>query len=227
MLSFQGIIVEILFSFDVESQKEFNKFQEDFKLTAYQAEQFKKYLELLKKTSTLFNITAILSLKEMIESHLRDSLALVACYDLNSIKMMADVGTGGGISRNSFKDSLSAFECYIDRSFGKKREFLNTVIQTLHLQNIETSDLDWRTFLRKTSYPIDLFVARASLHTDELIRIFQPACSYKHAFLVYWASRHWQIGPKEQPFFWKECDYMVQNKQRKLVFFKPSINISI
>lgn len=79
--------------------------------------------------------------------------------------------------------------------------------------------MDWRTFLRKTKYPIDLFTARASLHTDELIRMFKPSCLYNKSGLVYWASKEWHLSAIEEPFFSKEVTYTVKNRQRKLIFF--------
>ena len=79
--------------------------------------------------------------------------------------------------------------------------------------------MDWRTFLRKTDEPIELFVSRASLHTDELMRMFKPSCPYNNRQLVYWASVEWQITKQEEPFFEREIEYMVKTKKRRLIFF--------
>ena len=50
--------------------------------------------------------------------------------------------------------------------------------------------------------------------------MFKPSCSYKHALLVYWASKQWQMGPKEQALYLKEIAYTIGNKKRRYVFFK-------
>jgi uncharacterized protein (DUF427 family) len=101
----------------------------------------------------------------------------------------------------------------------KRVEFLRAVIDELGLEGITISTLDWRTFLRTTSFPITYFCARASLRPDELIRIFKPNCPYRGATLLYWASDKWVMGQPEAPFFLKEASYMMGAKRRRLVFF--------
>jgi 16S rRNA G527 N7-methylase RsmG len=101
----------------------------------------------------------------------------------------------------------------------KKIEFLSTVIQELGLENVTISDLDWRTFLRTTNDSIDLFLARASLHTDELVRLFKPSSPYKEAQLIYWASKDWEPGKKDAPFVKKEYSYTLGNKKRRYILF--------
>ena len=96
------------------------------------------------------------------------------------------------------------------------------VIKQLGLKNVHVIDQDWRTFLRKTHYPIDLFCARASLAPEELIRIFKPSCPYNGAALIYWASTSWQADAQVAPFVEKEVPYTVGNKKRKFVFLRAS-----
>ena len=209
-------------SFAFESQKAFARLKEKYSLHDQQVEQFKDYAALLDQARTQFNITAIDTISEMVETHFMDSLALAHCEDLSQVTMIADVGTGGGFPGIPLKILYPHISLVLIEVSTKKVDFLRTVINKLQLENIEISSLDWRTFLRKTSYPIDLFVSRASLHTQDLLRLFQPGCTYKNALLVYWASRHWNITAKEKPFFLKECEYSIQNKKRKLIFFKSS-----
>ena len=101
----------------------------------------------------------------------------------------------------------------------KKQEFLRAVISELGLENVEIVDIDWRTFLRKTSYEIDLFLARASLQPEELLRMFKPGSPYKHATLIYWAAKQWEAEQKVALFVKREEPYTVGDKKRKLVFF--------
>ena len=100
----------------------------------------------------------------------------------------------------------------------KRQRFLQAVIQELQLTDITVCDKDWRTFLRKTESKIDYFVTRASLDPAELIRMFKPACPYKNAKLVYWASDEWQPEPKVEPFVQSEFAYKIKRTRRKLVF---------
>lgn len=207
-------------SLDLETQIFFTRLQEKFVLTDSQIEQFKRYLELFCKASSEFNLTAITSIKDIIENHFMDSLAISRCYDFSSIKSFADIGTGGGFPGIPLKIAYPHLTGTLIEVSAKKADFLRIIIKELRLENVIVEELDWRTFLRKTDYSIDLFVSRASLHTDELIRMFRPSCLYKNALLVYWASRHWQITAAERSYFLKECDYLINTKKRRLIFFK-------
>jgi len=212
--------VETPFVLDLESQRLFAQLQEKFKLVDQQIGQFKSYLKLFLQASKEFNLTALLSKKDIIEHHFMDSLALMHSFDFSSIGSFADVGTGGGFPGIPLKIAFPHLAVTLIEVSAKKADFLKMVVEQLKLEKVFVEELDWRTFLRKTDYPIDLFVSRASLHTDELVRMFRPSCAYKNAHLVYWASRHWQITPMEQPFFWKEYSYSLLHKERKLIFFK-------
>jgi hypothetical protein len=87
---------------------------------------------------------------------------------------------------------------------------------------VEIVDLDWRTFLRKTTYPVDLFVARASLAPSELVRIFKPQSHYKDAHLIYWAAQQWQPDAAVARYMYEQHEYAVGDKKRQYVFFKDS-----
>ena len=125
-----------------------------------------------------------------------------------------------GIRDQSHGESYISILRYFVPEFITALVLLLYVIDQLKLENVEISSLDWRTFLRKARFPIDLFVARASLHTDQLLRMFQPSCYFQDATLAYWASRHWIMAKEEEQFFSKECDYLIQHKQRKIFLFK-------
>lgn len=219
-LPFKEYTVEKHWPFDEESHHIFNHFKEKYSLTAEQAAQFIHYTSLLLTASQQFNLTAIDTPKNIFEYHFKDSLALADCYDLSGITMLADVGTGGGFPGVPLKIVFPHLKMVLIEVATKKIDFLNAVVEQLKLENIEVSSLDWRTFLRKTEYPIELFVSRASLHTDELMRMFQPSSPYKNALLVYWASRHWEGTAAEEKFFWKECEYVIEHKKRRLVFLR-------
>lgn len=219
MLSFKGITVEALL-YGSESQALFEQFQRKFSLSDKKIEQFKRYLELFLQASKDFNLTAISSVKDSIDLHFSDSLALMEFYDFSSINHVADVGTGGGFPGIPLKIANPHLIVTLIEVSSKKADFLRRVVQELQLENVFVEELDWRTFLRKTNYSIDLFVSRASLHTDELVRMFRPSCPYNKATLVYWASRHWHITAAEMPYFLRESVYKLQNKERKFIFFK-------
>jgi 16S rRNA (guanine527-N7)-methyltransferase len=188
-------------------------------LTEEQAHQFKRYLELLLAWNEDINLTSIESVATIISHHFQDSLAVAEQIDFKDGDMICDVGSGGGFPGIPLKIKYPFLRVVLIEVVHKKVHFLNTVIKELGLQDIEVCSYDWRTFLRKTSHPINYFFARASLRPDELIRLFSPGWAYSGATLVYWASRDWQMGEKEASFFIKESSYSIDHKKRRLVFF--------
>lgn len=198
---------------------QWHAFIKDFELTSLQQKQFARYFELLSEYNELFNLTAIVEPAEIVAYHFQDSVALSKFVDLNNISMIADVGSGAGFPGIPLKILFPHLDVILIEVTKKKIDFLELVCAQLDLDNILPMDIDWRTFLRKTDEPIDLFVSRASLHPDELVRMFRANCPYRDKKVVYWASKEWQLSAVEQPFFEKEVTYKVANKERRLVFF--------
>lgn len=188
-------------------------------LSETQQQQFALYSELLCSWNQKHNITAITSPEAILSDHFQDSLSIRRVINLETRQGIADIGSGGGFP------GLPLKICYPDIPFvlievnAKKREFLETMIDALGLTTIEVYPHDWRTFLRQTSYSLDLFLARASLQPEELIRVFKPSSPYRHATLVYWASHTWQPSSGVIHHIASQHPYTVGNKQRKLVLF--------
>lgn len=191
-------------------------------LSVEQLDQLKRYLALLTAWNENMNLTAITEPLQMIAYHLHDALKLGDVIDMAALNAIADVGTGGGIPGIPLKIRYPHLAVYLLEVNHKKIRFLNMVIKELGLTNIQVIAMDWRTFLRKTSYPIDLFCSRASLDPDELIRMFKPSCPYNGALLIYWASVSWQASKFSVPYVKKELSYDVGNKRRKFIFLSSS-----
>lgn len=198
------------------------QFSENFKLTKKQLDQFKSYYELLCFWNKKFNLTRITKLEEVIRYHFIDSIKLTEFYNFDEINSVADVGSGAGFPGIPLKILYPHLKLILIEVSSKKIKFLEEVIKKLFLSNVEISSLDWRTFIRKTSYQIDLFCARASLPPSELVRIFKPMSPYKDAELVYWASYEWKIGRVETAFFLKQKEYHLNGIKRKYIFFRKS-----
>jgi 16S rRNA (guanine(527)-N(7))-methyltransferase RsmG len=189
-------------------------------LTDDMIEQCKRYYELLVEWQPIVNLTALAGLEQVIPYHFQDSLALAQFLSMDKIRSIADVGTGGGFPAIPLKIAFPHVSVVLIEVNEKKIDFLRTVIQELALENTIVSPLDWRTFLRTTMHDVDLFVARASLHPDELVRMFKSGCRYNNAQLIYWASQEWKPGVFEQPYVEKEYAYTVGARQRRYIFFK-------
>lgn len=198
----------------------FQKLVKDFALTDLQQKQFLLYLESLLTASAQFNLTTILDVEDIIEFHFRDSLQITHYPALIGKQGIVDVGTGAGFPGIPLKIYYPEIPMVLVEVCKKKTAYLQSVIELLDLQNIVICDFDWRTFLRKTTYCVDLIVTRAALHPDELIRMFKPSCPYNKAILVYWASAQWQPSSIEKPYLKEEYSYGVKNRQRKFAVFQ-------
>ncbi len=194
-----------------------NDFAEQEKLSPQELTQFKTYAALLEDFRDRMNLTAITGTKNIIRNHFQDSLQLAQFIDMNDITTICDVGSGAGFPGLPLKIKFPHLAVILIEVNNKKIQFLETVIHTLGLKNVTVSPLDWRTFLRTSTYDIDLFLSRASLHPDELIRLFKPSCRYKNARLIYWASKDWQAEEVEGPYVKNEYDYKVGEKKRRYI----------
>lgn len=211
--------MDIKKQFGANFAQEWGKFVVDERLSEQQAENFLRYLLLLQQESKKINITTITEPQSIVSYHFRDSLRLFDLADLKKPKGIADIGTGGGFPGIPIAIKYPEIPMILIEVNHKKNRFLNAVIQELGLKQVLVVDLDWRTFLRKTEYSIDLFVARASLQPEELVRAFKPSSVYKHAQIVYWAASSWEPIAQVESFIKGEYSYKVGNKKRKLVLF--------
>ena len=180
--------------------------------------QFDHYMRMLQIQSRIINLTAITGAANILAYHFRDSLQLQHSMDMKTVRSLCDVGSGGGFPGIPLKILFPHLHLTLIEVNKKKIHFLESVIEELGLDNCQICSLDWRTFLRKTEYDIDLFCVRASLQPEELVRMFKPSSPYKTAKLVYWASSLWSPGPKVQPFMQNEEPYRNNKRNLKLVF---------
>ena len=181
--------------------------------------QFERYAACLLECNQQFNLTGVKDLSGVVRSHFEDSLALVKFIDLKTVSMIADIGSGAGFPGLPLKIMFPHLKVLLIEVTRKKRDFLADVVKMLDLSDVEISDLDWRTFVRKTDYPIDMFVTRAALDDLELSRMFQPACVYNAATLVYWASKDWEQHKKTVALINRVETYTIGSRERKLAFF--------
>jgi len=200
----------------------FDQFAAQEQLNDTQKAQFKTYLLLLLEWMEKINLTAITSVEDIIHFHFQDSLAIGQFMDFAAVKSIGDIGTGAGFPGIPLKIKYPHLAVTLIEVNHKKIAFLHLVIDELGLTDVQTNDLDWRTFLRKTTYDIDLFVSRGALAPYELTRLYRSNCHYKNARLVYWASTKWAPTEKEADLIEKELSYKIDNKIRKFIFFQKN-----
>jgi len=211
--------VKILTPF-AENDNKWACFAQQFSLTKKQLNQFQQYEKLLREWNEKINLTAITDTSDIISDHFEDSLMLTKFKNFLKVSSIADIGAGGGFPGIPLKIKFPHLSLILIEVIQKKVKFLHKVIEDLDLDNVEIYDKDWRTFLRKTDCDVDLFLARASLSPDELVRMFKSGCVYRKAELVYWASAQWKSSKTVLPYVVQEKSYNVNDKHRRYIFFK-------
>ncbi len=102
-------------------------------------EKFYNYMQLLIQWNEKMNLTAIIEPKEVLQKHFVDALTILPYLEKN-IKMI-DVGTGAGFPGIPVKIAEDAIEITLLDALNKRLNFLNEVIHTLELSEIETLHL--------------------------------------------------------------------------------------
>lgn len=103
-------------------------------LSDYQLSQFETYYEMLVERNKVMNLTAITEREDVILKHFIDSIALAGYMNLTarSLKVI-DVGTGAGFPGIPLKIAFPQLDITLFDSLQKRVNFLNEVIDVLHL----------------------------------------------------------------------------------------------
>lgn len=125
---------------DFVGQMEMEAKEINVTLTSEQMHQFFEYYKLLVHWNSMINLTAITEMKEVITKHFVDSLSIIkAVPDIGEkIYTVIDVGTGAGFPGIPLKIAFPDLHVTLLDSLNKRIRFLNEVIETLGLNQIET-----------------------------------------------------------------------------------------
>lgn len=141
-----------------------------------EAEKFLKYKELLLEWNEKINITAITDEKEVDIKHFLDSLTAFTTDKLSGYERIIDIGTGGGFPGIPLKIINKDLEVTLLDSLNKRIIFLQEVIKTLGLTDIEAVHGRAEELSRKEEYreQYDICISRAVASLDTLSEYCLP-----------------------------------------------------
>lgn len=144
-------------------------------LASFKADKFVKYMGMLKEWNRKINLTAIEDEREIIIKHFIDSASILPFLKDESLDLI-DVGTGAGFPGIPVKILYENINVTLLDSLAKRVNFLNEVIDSLHLKGItaihgRAEDKGRETSLRET---FDVAVARAVANLPVLLEYCLP-----------------------------------------------------
>jgi len=156
-------------------------------LSDKQVNQFMTYYDLLIEWNSFMNLTAITDYDEVVMKHFIDSLAICQYVDFEKNDSLIDIGTGAGFPGIPLKIVFPNLKITLLDSLNKRINFLNTVIETLELDNIETIHGRAEDFAKQPNYreQYDFVISRAVANLATLSELCLPFVKKDRLFISY------------------------------------------
>lgn len=147
----------------------------DIQLSDNQIKQFYIYMKLIHDWNERVNLTAILEPREMILKHFIDSMTILKYIKEND--KIVDIGTGAGFPGLPIKIAKTNTKIVLIDSLNKRIKFLDTVIDNLNLNDIQSMHLRAEDFGSNNLYreKFDIAVSRAVAPMNILVEYLLPA----------------------------------------------------
>jgi len=145
------------------------------------------YAQELKDWNTRINLTALTEDSDIIDKHFIDSLLIFHYETIIEGARVADVGTGGGFPGIPIKIYRPDIQLSLIESIGKKVKFLNHVVDTLKLDNVEVMNerVEEIGHSKEHRERYDIVVARCVARLPILAEYCLPLVSVGGKFIAY------------------------------------------
>lgn len=159
----------------------------DLDISAVQVRQFYDYYELLVKWNQFMNLTAITDFEDVVQKHFVDSLSITGEKKLQDVDNLIDVGTGAGFPGIPLKIMFPELKITLLDSLRKRVDFMNEVIDRLHLKQMETIHGRAEDYAKpgKKREMYDLCVSRAVANLSTLSEYCLPYVKIGGEFISY------------------------------------------
>jgi 16S rRNA (guanine527-N7)-methyltransferase len=181
-------------------------------LSSYQLKQFSDYYEQLIIWNEKMNLTGITEREQVYIKHFYDSVSLSFYVSLQSVQTLADIGSGAGFPSIPLKIIFPHLKITIVDSLNKRIQFLNHIVNFLHLDNVSCVHGRAEDLARNEKYrdQFDLVTARAVAKLNVLNELCLPFVNKSSLFVAMKGS-----DPTEEL---NEAKYSL--KQLKANYFK-------
>ena len=152
-------------------------------LTKNQGKTLHKYFDLVIEENEKINLTRITEKKEFYLKHFYDSLTLIKAYDLSKDIKLLDFGTGAGFPGIVLKICYPNLKVTLIDALEKRCNFLNHVIDTLGLTDIEVIHERGENFSKRHREKYDLVTSRAVARLNILNEICLPLVKVNGYFI--------------------------------------------
>lgn len=158
----------------------------NFDLTEEKVNQLDKYYELLIEKNKVMNLTAITDFDEVIVKHFADSLSICTVLP-EDVKSVCDLGTGAGFPGIPMAIAYPNLKFTLIDSLNKRIKFLQEVVDTLGLKNVELvharAEEAGRNKIFRESF--DLVVSRAVANISTLSEYCLPLVRVEGYFISF------------------------------------------